>query len=30
MYLAEPRLHFAEIYRRLARCVRLVFVDWRH
>jgi AcrR family transcriptional regulator len=29
MYLADARLSFAEIFRRLARCVRLVFDDWR-
>ncbi|MEP6548863.1 MAG: TetR/AcrR family transcriptional regulator [Gammaproteobacteria bacterium] len=30
MYLSDPGLHFTQISRRLARCVRLVFVDWRH
>jgi AcrR family transcriptional regulator len=29
MYLADARLSFAEIFRRLARRVRLVFDDWR-
>lgn len=29
MYLADPDTSFARIFRRLARCVRLVFVDWR-
>jgi len=29
MYLSDPKSQFAEIFRRLARCVRLVFVDWR-
>jgi AcrR family transcriptional regulator len=30
MYLAESALSFTEMFRRLARCVRLVFIDWRH
>jgi hypothetical protein len=30
LYLSDGDLSFTEIFRRLARCVRLVFVDWRH
>jgi AcrR family transcriptional regulator len=30
MYLADSSLSFTEMFRRLARCVRLVFIDWRH
>lgn len=30
LFLSDPRPRFSEIFRRLARCVRLVFVDWRH
>lgn len=30
LYLSDPGVRFSEIYRRLARCVRLVFDDWRH
>jgi AcrR family transcriptional regulator len=30
LYLSDADVSFAEIFRRLARCVRLVFVDWRH
>jgi AcrR family transcriptional regulator len=29
MYLANADIGFKEIFRRLARCVRLVFTDWR-
>jgi AcrR family transcriptional regulator len=29
MYLSDPGSSFARVFRRLARCVRLVFVDWR-
>ncbi len=29
MYLSDPHLRFAEIFQRLGRCVRLVFVGWR-
>ena len=29
MYLSDPSSSFARVFRRLARCVRLVFVDWR-
>ena len=29
MYLSDPDIAFTEIFRRLARCVRLVFTDWR-
>ena len=30
LYLSDADVGFTEIFRRLARCVRLVFVDWRH
>ncbi len=30
MYLADSEMNFTQMFRRLARCVRLVFVDWRH
>ncbi len=30
LYLSDPGVRFSEIYRRLSRCVRLVFDDWRH
>lgn len=29
MYLSDPGSSFARVFRRLARCVRLVFIDWR-
>lgn len=29
MYLSDPSSSFPQVFRRLARCVRLVFVDWR-
>ena len=29
MYLSDSNLSFAQIFRRLARCVHLVFADWR-
>ena len=29
MYLSDPSSSFPRVFRRLARCVRLVFVDWR-
>ncbi len=29
MYLSDPSSSFALVFRHLARCVRLVFVDWR-
>lgn len=30
MYLADADLRFTQMFRRLARCVRLVFADWRN
>jgi len=30
LFLSEPGLRLSQIFRRLTRCVRLVFVDWRH
>jgi AcrR family transcriptional regulator len=30
MYLADSTLSFTDMFRRLSRCVRLVFIDWRH
>jgi AcrR family transcriptional regulator len=30
LYLSDTDASFTETFRRLARCVRLVFVDWRH
>ena len=29
MYLADSDMRFTQMFRRLARCVRLVFADWR-
>ena len=30
LYLSHADMDFAVVFRRLTRCVRLVFIDWRH